>query len=65
MYLYIYMGSCQNYGPFLGTLNNRCRIILRTPNGTIISTTTHTHTHIYIYTTTMELGPEKPSLLWL
>ena len=24
------MGSCQNYGPFLGTLNIRCRIILRT-----------------------------------
>ena len=20
-----YMGSCQNYGPFLGTLNIRCR----------------------------------------
>ena len=25
------MGSCQNYGPFLGTLNSRCRILLRTP----------------------------------
>ena len=25
------MGSCQNYGPVLGTLNNRCRIILGTP----------------------------------
>ena len=36
------MGSCQNYGPFLGTLNNRCRIILRTQKGTIILTTTHT-----------------------
>ena len=22
-----HMGSCQNYGPFLGTLNNRCHII--------------------------------------
>ena len=21
-----YMGGCQNYGPFLGTLNTRCRI---------------------------------------
>ena len=30
------MGSCQNYGPFLGTQNIRCRIILRT----IIWTTT-------------------------
>ena len=36
-----YMGSCQNYGPFLGTLNNRCRIIIGTQNGTIILTTTH------------------------
>ena len=26
-----YLGSCQNYGPFLGTLNNRCRIIKGTP----------------------------------
>ena len=24
-----YMGGCQNYGPFLGTLNIRCRIIIR------------------------------------
>ena len=36
-----YMGSCQNHGPFLGTLNSRCRIILRTQKGTIILTTTH------------------------
>ena len=35
-----YMGSCQNYGPFLGTLNNRCRIIIRTQKGTLILTTT-------------------------
>ena len=34
------MGSCQNYGPFWGTLNNRCRIIIGTPKGTIILTTT-------------------------
>ena len=27
--------------PFLGPLNTRCRIILRTPKGTIILTTTH------------------------
>ena len=25
------MGSCQNEGPFLGTINSRCRILLRTP----------------------------------
>ena len=30
-----------NYGPFLGTLNNRCRTILGTPKGIIILTTTH------------------------
>ena len=34
------MGSCQNYGPFLGTLNNRCRTIIGTQQGTIILTTT-------------------------
>ena len=33
------MGSCQNYGPFLGTLNIRCRIIIRTQTGTRIFTT--------------------------
>ena len=26
------MGGCQNRGPFSGTLNNRCRIIIGTPN---------------------------------
>ena len=35
------MGGCQNYGPFLGTLNNRCRMRIGTQNGTIILTTTH------------------------
>ena len=25
------MGGCQNYGPFLGTLNNRCRNYKRDP----------------------------------
>ena len=32
------MGVCQFFGPFLGPLNTRCRIILGTPKGTIIST---------------------------
>ena len=27
------MGGCQKYGPFLGTLNNRCRIIIGYPKG--------------------------------
>ena len=35
------MGSCQNYGPCLGTQNIRGRIILRTPKGIIILKTTH------------------------
>ena len=34
------MGRCQDQGPFWGTLNNKCRIILGTPKGTIILTTT-------------------------
>ena len=37
----LHVGGCQNYGPFLGTLNNRCRIILGTQKRTIILTTTH------------------------
>ena len=35
------MGGCQNYGPFLGTLNIRCRIIIGTQKGTIILISTH------------------------
>ena len=35
------MGGCQNYGPFLGTLNMRCCIIIGTQKLTIILTTTH------------------------
>ena len=36
-----YMGGCQNYGPFLGTLNIRCRMKIGTQKGTIMLTTTH------------------------
>ena len=35
------MGGCQNYGPFFGTLNIRCRIIIGTQKVTIILTTPH------------------------
>ena len=35
------MGSCENYGPFLGALYTRCRIIIGNPKETIILTTTH------------------------
>ena len=36
-----HVGGCQNYGPFLGTLKIRCRIMLGIQKGTIILTTTH------------------------
>ena len=35
------MGGCQNYDPFLGTLNIRRRIIIGIQKGTITLTTTH------------------------
>ena len=36
IYIYIYMCGCQNYGPFLGTLNIRCRIIIGIEKATIV-----------------------------
>ena len=51
--MYIYMGGCQNYGPFLGTLNMRCRTVLGTQKGTITLTTTHIKTH------TPRLNPDE------
>ena len=47
--MFCHLGSCQNYGPFLGTLNIRCRIIIRTQKGTLFLTTT-------------DLDPEPPTL---
>ena len=41
------MASCQSYGPFVGTLNNRssrCRIMIGTQKRTIILTTTNVST---------------------
>ena len=35
------VGGCQNYGPFLGTLTIRGRIILRTQKGPLFWRTTH------------------------
>ena len=35
------MDGCQNYDPFLGTLNIRCRIRIGIQKGTIVLTTTH------------------------
>ena len=40
------MGGCQNYGPFLGTLNIRYRIIIRTQKGTLILTTTQMYSDV-------------------
>ena len=37
-----HIGGCRNYGPFLGTVNIRCRIKIGIPKGAIILTTTHT-----------------------
>ena len=42
------VGGCQNCGPFLGTLNIRCRIIIGIQKGTIILTTTHVMIHIVV-----------------
>ena len=36
--------------PFLGALNNRCRIIIGTEKGTLILTTTHIYIYIHTYT---------------
>ena len=36
------MGGCQNCGPFLGTLNIRCRIIIGIRKGAIVLTTAQT-----------------------
>ena len=36
-----HMGGCQKYGPFLGTLNIRGRIIIGIQKGTMILTTSH------------------------
>ena len=41
--VWVNMGGCQNYGPFLGTPNIKCRTILGTQKGTIILTTTHVY----------------------
>ena len=38
-----YLGGCQNYGPFWGTLNIRCRTIIGTQKGTINLTASHLH----------------------
>ena len=46
------MASCQNDGPFLGPLNNRCRIIIGTQKGT----TTHILYYAVSYCTILYPG---------
>ena len=41
------MGGCQNCGPFLGTLNIRCRINIGIQKGTIIFRTSHVYSLIF------------------
>ena len=43
-----HMAGCQDYSPFLGTLNIKVSIILGIQKGTIILTTTHIHIYVYI-----------------
>ena len=61
------MGGCQNYGPFLGTLNIRCRTIIRTQKVTLILTTTHiefTGTQGMTAKTAPEASQEKLAGAW-
>ena len=43
------MGGCQDYDPFWGTLNIRCRTIIGIQKGAIILTTAHIYIYICIY----------------
>ena len=55
------LGSCQNYGPFLSTLNIKCRTILGTQKGIIILTTIHVYNSIYLDLKSTFLGtPLRP-----
>ena len=55
-----YVGGCQNYGPFLGTLNIRGRIIIGIQKGTIILTTTHVKMYT-VYKLVFKLMASKTS----
>ena len=59
--LEIYMGGCQNAGPFLGALNIRCRITMGTQKGIIILTTTHILWAIFLE---LLLAGALATLLW-
>ena len=40
------MVSSLNYGPFVGTLNKKARLRVRTPKGTIFWTSDHIYCHV-------------------
>ena len=66
--VYTNMGGCQKYGPFLGTLSSRCRIILGTQKLVIILTTTHILSFGSIVMLLPDPQNSKPygySLLWV
>ena len=66
------MGGCQNYGPFLGTLKNRCRSIIGTstgPNPTTLNPKSQflpvaQRTYLFkeLYTETITRNPKKVGL---
>ena len=58
------MGGCQNYGPFLGTLNIRCRNIIGTPKGTIILTTTNIGVHEFVLTSPLDKPAKSEAVDW-
>ena len=54
------LGGCQNYGPFLGTLNIRCRIIIGIHKRTIILTTTQHSTADWLKTCSPSTYRKQP-----
>ena len=58
-YIPPHVGGCQKYGPFLGTLNIRCRIIIGIQKGTIILKAPHVGDFISLLLTTDE-PPRRP-----
>ena len=64
------MGGCQNYGPFLGTVNIRCLIIIGIQEGTIIVTTTQVDSLIKDYNLNwpafrLQIGFREGRLFWI
>ena len=51
------MDGCQNYGPFLGTLNITCRIIVGIQKRTILLTTTHMGSQSLFWTPAQSIIP--------